>query len=89
MMKAVVFDVSLTTSRRTDRRRRPFAQARMVAPAAPTPEASVGVAKPKKIDPSTATINPAGGSTAHNTPSTRRTLNGGESFGAGANFGST
>ena len=63
-MKAVVRVVSLTTSVKTDFERVPLASARISAPAAPTPAASVGVAKPRKILPRTAKMRNAGGTTA-------------------------
>ncbi len=39
----------------------PLNQASTMAPTAPTPAASVGVAQPPKIDPSTSTIRKVGG----------------------------
>ena len=42
-------------------------QTRIVAPKAPTPLASVGVATPAKIEPKTSTISPMGGSTVLST----------------------
>src|SRR6186713_501607 len=39
----------------------PFHQARISAPAAPTPAASVGVAQPPKIEPSTSVMRKVGG----------------------------
>ena len=63
-MNAVVLDVSSMTSLTTGRLRAPFDQARSIAPAAPTPAASVGVANPKKILPRTASIKKAAGTMA-------------------------
>ena len=64
-MNAVVLDVSSMTSLIiTGRLRAPFDQARSIAPAAPTPAASVGVANPKKILPRTASIKKAAGTIA-------------------------
>ncbi len=61
MMKAVVSAVFTHTSFSTAGRRRRLAAASSIVPIAPTPEASVAVAMPKKIEPSTARISPAGG----------------------------
>ena len=60
-MKAVVRVVSNNTFLSTGRSILRFAAASSRAPAAPTPAASVGVAKPRKMLPSTAKINRAGG----------------------------
>jgi hypothetical protein len=86
-MKAVVTVVFWHTSLRTAHVSRRLAIARSVAPKAPSPEASVGVAMPKKIEPSTARISAKGGSTASSVFRTRRMVTGSRSVGAGASFG--
>ena len=54
------------------------------APKAPTAEASVVVAMPKKIEPSTARISTKGGTTAQNTSINARPSSFGRLAGAGA-----
>ena len=61
-MKQVVSVVSMPTARITFRFSRPLAAASSIAPRAPSPEASVGVAMPKKMLPSTTRISPKVGS---------------------------
>ena len=57
---AVVFSVVRQTSDNTSRSRARLPKASSVAPAAPTPAASVGVAMPASMLPSTATIRTSG-----------------------------
>ena len=64
MMKntmALVNAEELITSFSTAMLKRLFVIARMIAPRLPTPEASVGVAQPAKIEPSTRAMRKAGG----------------------------
>ncbi len=65
-MNAVVRVVSCSTSRITRASSWRFTSASSNAPKAPTPAASVGVATPMKILPSTARIRKAGGRMAWN-----------------------
>ena len=58
---AVVCTVDWPMSASTGRDRRPRAAANASAPRAPTPAASVGVAKPPRMEPSTATMSRIGG----------------------------
>ena len=60
---AVVRVVSVRASLTTSRDNLPAIQVNTTAPNAPTPAASVGVARPKKMDPSTAKIRRIGGNT--------------------------
>ena len=53
--------VSMLTDCSTDRFKAPFIRARIIAPTAPTLAASVGVAIPRSIEPSTATMSSTGG----------------------------
>ena len=72
-MKAVVSVVRPTaTFHKTLNVSRRFSSARSVAPNAPMPEASVGVAIPRKIDPRTARMRPTGGRIARNVSRTSR-----------------
>ena len=59
----------------------------MVAPRAPTPLASVGVAIPAKIDPNTAIMSASVGSIALNTSINTLAVNGLGFSGAGATLG--
>ncbi len=69
-MKAVVRVVSCRTLVITPLPSRRLIHASSKAPAAPTPAASVGVASPKKMLPSTARIRKAGGRIALTSPHT-------------------
>ncbi len=86
-MKAVVVVVCCATSRSTPRVSRPRAAASMHARKAPIPDASVGVARPKKIEPSTPRISIAGGSTERNTRRISLASTFGASGGSGATLG--
>ena len=86
-MNAVVREVSSSTSPSTRRFNAPFAAASKSAPAAPTPAASVGVARPKKMLPSTARIKSAAGTTARtNAQAARRSIGSTAAAGAWAGF---
>ena len=61
-----------------------FKKASMIAPRAPTPAASVGVATPAKMEPRTAKIRKSGGNTL---AKKSRTVTDSWSFIAGANLG--
>ena len=64
MMKktiALVSAAEVITSRSTCMLKRRLPMASRMAPRPPTPEASVGVAQPPKIEPSTSVISSAGG----------------------------
>ena len=67
-------------------------RARIIAPNAPTPAASVGEAQPARIDPSTSTIsaavgsNPAATSHASEASPVSASINAGSGFGASAGF---
>ena len=63
-MNAVVRVVSRMTAVSTGRFNARLARAKRSAPRAPTPAASVGVASPKKMLPSTAAMRSAGGTMA-------------------------
>jgi len=65
----------------------PLIRAKIDAPSAPTPDASVGVAIPIKILPKTAIINKAGGIIDLNTLKIISKETGYAFFGAGATFG--
>ncbi len=83
-MNAAVRLVWYSASLSTGRFRRRLAAAISNAPKAPTAEASVVVAMPKKIEPSTAKISASGGTTAQNTSSRARASSFGRFAGAGA-----
>ncbi len=83
-MNAAVRLVWYSASLSTGRFSRRLAAAINSAPKAPTAEASVVVAIPKKIEPSTAKISASGGTTAQNTSSRARASSFGRLTGAGA-----
>ena len=58
----VTLAVPWATSRKRVKFRRPLRAASKIAPHAPTPAASVGVAAPARIEPNTAIIKQIGGS---------------------------
>ena len=58
----VTFTVFFDTTFKVKKFNLPLKMASKVAPNAPTPAASVGVANPPKIEPNTAIINTTGGS---------------------------
>ena len=60
----VVLAVSCTTSLKTLKESCFLKKANKIAPKAPTPADSVGVAKPPRIDPNTETIRMSGGTKA-------------------------
>ncbi len=86
-MNEVVCIVSMQASRSTRMFSLPLSAASSMAPKAPRPAASVGVAMPKKIEPSTATISAAGGITASRMAMIDFRSTGGRSFGGGARSG--
>ena len=63
----VVCMVDCAMSLRTDRLSACLKLASAIAPTAPTPAASVGVAAPKIMDPKTTVISPSGGAIAPRT----------------------
>ena len=79
--------VPLSTSWKPLNESRRLVMASKVAPRAPTPEASVGVAIPKKILPSTATINNVGGTVDLKTFRSNRSVTVSAFLGVGATEG--
>ncbi len=86
-MNAAVRVVCCMEEFSTFRFSRPDISASRRAPRAPTPEASVGVAMPAKMEPSTPRINAAVGTTAFATSQTMAQLTFSVPSGTGAMFG--
>ena len=80
-------DLILARMQSTAQESRPFDPARSAAPKAPTPEASVGVAMPKKMLPRTARIRPAAGKVARRTSNKALRSSGKGCAGRGAAWG--
>jgi hypothetical protein len=85
----VMVAVEITASRRMRRLSRLRRRARSKAPTEPTEAASVGVAIPARIEPSTATISSSGGTRATTTSRKRPAFSDSGTGVAGADFGSS